>query len=471
MRVLLADPPQMFLVGDGLTRHVQPLGLGYLGAVLAPHHDVRFLLPDIRAYHGTDPWGELARAIEAEAPDLLAITAVTATFPAATRLAALAKAVRPGVVVVLGGTHASADPHGVLRAAPDVDYAVQGEGEAAIVALAAMLAAHRVDAAAIPGLVWRTADGGVTVNASRTLDDLDAVPFPLRDPRHILWSEDLHPAFFQALVTMRGCPYRCIYCAVPQSVDRKTRYRSPANVLAEIEHLRRDYDVPGLFFHDSVFSMHRERTIEICAGMAERGLALPFTCQTRTDRLDAELLDTMVAGGCSQIFFGIESGDLESLRRIRKKMSLESIRAAVDLVRSRGIRCSGFFIVGFPWEDEALIERTIDFATSLGLDAISLFSATPLPGTELWTLAGGSHLPDSIDFRTPQVNLTKLTDDAYLAIYERVKARIDDHNQASMMVRVRAALDPAAVSWWDEVPGDNPLVSLGRRRPALPQPG
>jgi len=351
---------------------------------------------------------------------------------------------------VLGGTHASADPRGALAAARHVDYVVQGEGERAIVALAETLEAGGRDVSGLPGVGWRDANGTVVVNAAAPpIEDLDTIPFPLRDPRHILWSEDLHPAFFQALITLRGCPYRCIYCAVPQSVDRKTRYRSVDNVLAEIEQLRRDHSVPGLFFHDSVFSLHRKRTLDLCRGMAERGLALPFTCQTRTDRIDPEVLDAMIAGGCEQVFFGIESGDLESLRRIRKAMPLESIRSAVELVKSRGIRCSGFFIVGFPWEDEPLIERTADFATSLGLDAISLFSATPLPGTELWTLAGGSHMPGAIDYRTPQVNLTTLSDEAYAAVFARVKARIDLHNQDTMYARARALLPASAVSWWD----------------------
>jgi len=440
----------MFLAGDGRTRHVQPLGLGYLGAVLAPHHDVRFLLPDVHPYLGTDPWGELGRAVADEAPDVLAITAVTATYPAAVRLAQVARQVRPELVVVLGGTHASADPEGALRGAPDVDYVVRGEGETAIVALAEQLAAGTLAPATLPGLVWRAEGDRVIQNPpGPPLADLDALPFPLRAAHHVRWGETLHPSFFQALITLRGCPYRCVYCAVPQSVDRKTRYRSPGNVLDEIAHLRHAHDVPALFFHDSVFSLHRERTLALCRGMRWRGLALPFTCQTRTDRVDPELLDAMAAAGCQQLFFGIESGDVESLRRIRKLVPLDGIRATVELVRSRGIRCSGFFIVGFPWEDETVIARTVDFAVGLGLDAISLFSATPLPGTELWELAGGAHLPDSIDFRTPQVNLTRLDDAAYADVFARARARIERHNEDRMHARLEAAQPAAAVSWWE----------------------
>jgi anaerobic magnesium-protoporphyrin IX monomethyl ester cyclase len=354
VRVLLADPPQMFLTGQGHTRHILPLGIAYVGAMLdRAGHDVRMLLPDVRAYTGDDPWGELARAIESERPRLLGITAVTATFPAAAKLAAIAKGVNPEVVTVLGGTHASADPRGALAAAPAIDYVVQGEGEHAMVEIARVLETGGIERVA--GVGWRGPMGIVVNPSAPAIEALEDLPLPLRDPKHLVWSEGLHPTLFQALITLRGCPYRCIYCAVPQSVDRKTRYRSPASVVDEIEVLRGVYDVPGLFFHDSVFSMHRARTVAICDGMVERGLAVPFTCQTRTDRVDGELLDTMVRAGCEQIFFGIESGDVESLRKIRKAMPLESIRAAVELVKARGIRCSGFFMVGFPWEDELLI--------------------------------------------------------------------------------------------------------------------
>lgn len=159
---------------------------------------------------------------------------------------------------------------------------------------------------------------------------------------------------------------------------------------------------------------------------------MPFECQTRADRVDPELLEVMKAAGCHQIFFGIESGDEESLRRIRKRMPLDRIRQAVRWVKEAGIRCTGFFIVGFPWETEAMMRRTADFACDLGLDAISLFSATPLPGTELWEMGGGDHLPDSIDFTTPQVNLTTLSGPAYRELYERIQSQVEDYNFAQV---------------------------------------
>lgn len=114
------------------------------------------------------------------------------------------------------------------------------------------------------------------------------------------------------------------------------------------------------------------------------------------------------------------------------------------------VRTGGFFMVGWPWEDEAAIDETIDFATSLDLDALSLFSATPLPGTELHALARDRTLPRSIDFRTPQVNLTGMDDATYAAAYGRASARVDGYNQQ----RLLAALD--ARVRWHELPVAEP---------------
>ncbi|MEO1269223.1 MAG: radical SAM protein [Myxococcota bacterium] len=441
MKVLLVDPPDLFLKGQGLTRQVQPLGLAYVGAYLAREgHEVRFLLPDTRAYKGDDPWGELRSALEAESPDVVGLTAVTAMMPSALRMAQEVKAVDPTTVTVLGGTHVSSNPAQSLRQGHAIDYAIGGEGEETMAELLERLEQHRSGARrtleldSVKGLVWREGEAIRTNPPRPSIQDLDSLPMPMRDG--LVWPEDIQPAFYQAMITLRGCPYRCIYCAVPSSNDRRTRYRSPDHVVDEIALLRERYAIPYLFFHDSVFTLNRARTEAICHRMQERGQVLPFACQTRTDRVDGALLDLLKASGCHQIFFGIESGDVRSLKRIRKKMTLESIRKAVEMVKERQIRCTGFFMVGLPWEDETLIRQTADFACDLGLDAVSLFSATPLPGTELWDMAGGDHMPDSIDFTRPQVNLTGLTSDAYAELFSEVKAQIDTYNQRQMMQRL-----------------------------------
>ncbi|MCO4763029.1 MAG: cobalamin-dependent protein [Myxococcales bacterium] len=440
MKLLLIDPPELFLRGQGHTRQVQPLGLAHVGAAVADLVEVRFLLPDTRPFTGTDPWAELVTTVAAEAPDLIGFTAVTATFPSAARFAAELRREMPDLPIVLGGVHASTDPRGALLGAPDIDWVIRGEGEFAmrdlVVALQEAGGGRQLACKAeIAGLWWRDERGEIKQAPPRLpTSDLDQLPLPLREG--LVWPDHIEPTFYQAMVTLRGCPYKCIYCAVPGLDERKTRYRSPTHVVDEIAHLKQRFNIPYLFFHDSVFTLHKKRTLAICKQMIERGLQVPFCIQTRADRLDEELLDALVAAGLHQVFFGIESGDAGSLRKIRKATPLATIRRAVALTRQANVRTSGFFMVGWPWEDRALMDQTAEFATSLDLDAVSLFSATPLPGTELWDLANGPSLPESIDFRRPQVNLTQLSDEAYGVAFAGVKARIDAYNQERMLANL-----------------------------------
>lgn len=448
MKVLLVDPPQLFLKGSGQTRHVQPLGLAYVAAALRTNHDVAMLLPDTRAYSGKDPWGCLQRAILDFNPQVLGFTAVTATYPAAQVLARLAKSALPELVTVLGGTHASADPLGCLGENSAFDYVVTGEGEHTMFDLVNQLErlGDRFDPCMVTGLRWRNqATGAIEHSGARPPEpDLDSIAFP--DRENLLWSEPLHPTFYQSVITLRGCPYRCIYCAVPSSEGKRTRFRSATNVVDEIETLVARHSIPGIFFHDSVFTLNKRRTAELCNLLIEREINLPFYCQTRTDRLDDATADLLRDAGCEQVFFGIESGDVESLAKIRKRTALEDVEAAVQRVKSRGIRCTGFFMVGYPWETEALIDKTVAFATSIDLDAISLFSATPLPGTELWSMTQATEIPESIDFTTPQVNLTNLSDEAYKRAYARAQFRVNQYNLQHMRTE---GLAQASANWLD----------------------
>lgn len=429
MRVLLADPPHHHLRGASVQVH--PLALGALAAALAPRHEVWQLVPDVVAADPADPWRRIRETLIELRPEVLGVTALTATFPAALALAELARGLLPGLRVVLGGPHPSARPAEAL-ASPAVDAVVTGEGEDTLLELLERWSAGQ-DPAGLPGLWARGADGTPVRGPPRAARaDLDSLPPPRR--HGVLWAEHLRSGFYQSLITVRGCPYTCTYCAVPGSDGRKTRYRSAGHVADEIAALRADWDVPYLHFHDSVFTLHRRRSLELAGLMVERDLALPFTCQTRADRVDPALLDALAASGCRQIFFGIESGHPETLARIHKAMPLQQIRDAVGWARARGIRAAGFFMIGFPWEGSEHIDATVDFATGLELDALSLFSAVPLPGTALWDEHPLPVLPERMDFRAPELNLTALAD--YPARFLAARARFDAYNQARMAAQV-----------------------------------
>lgn len=435
MRILLADPPQVFLEGNGTTRQIHPLGIATIGAVLKAEHDVRFLLPDTRGYQGDHPWDEIAEAVRTAAPDVVGITTISATFHSAKKLAEVVKTIDPQIWTVLGGVHPTVEPLQTLQNASAVDFVVRGEGEHTMLelvrALDGIALGERFQPDAIQGLVWRHESGEIRMSSRRpAITDLDSLPIPLR--QHLVWPDDIQSAFYQGMITQRGCPFRCIYCAQSSGEERGVRFRSPENVVDEIAHLKERHQVPSVFLHDSVFTVNRHRAIAICRLKLDRELHIPFYCQTRADLVDAELLDHMAKAGCGRIMFGIESGDAESLKRIGKGMTLETIVDAVGMVKERGIRCTGFFMVGFPWESGQLMTQTVDFATSLSLDSVSLFSATPLVGTELYRMVGRVSMPGSVDFRTAQVNLTQLSDEQYVELFAELSARIDAYNQAEM---------------------------------------
>lgn len=445
MNVLLIDPPISFLKCSGEQRFTLPLSLASIAATLS-HHDfpTRLLLPDCKAYDGDDPWGELKKVIEQENPDVVGITALTATFPAAKQLVAICReALGEEVPIVLGGPHATARSEQTARI-DGVTAIVQGEGEQSMLELVQGWAQDKSFAPQqVAGVVCKHIDGSILWGPKKSPRlDLDALPWAQRD--NLVFDQDVHPVLYESMITLRGCPYKCIYCAIPQSSDRKTRYRSVQNICDEIAYLKQTYGTQKLMYYDSVFTLNRKRTVHLLDELDARGLQMPFSCQTRADRVNPKLLDRLVEAGCECIYFGIESGDLASLRNLKKPMSLETIRSAVQQTKERGIRANGFFIIGFPWETRVQAQSTVDFALDLGLDMVSLFSATPLPGTELWDLAAAqSEVPEDTgmglrDFRHPQLNMTKMNSDEYTELFQTSTSRFQEYNHRVTQNRFRA---------------------------------
>ena len=446
LKVLLIDPPVSFLKCNGERRYSLPLGLASIAAHLQQHgHQARLLFPDCKSYSGTDPWGLLQSVIAQERPDVIGITALTATLPAARKLVAISRAaLGADVPIVLGGPHATARPDQTARI-PGVTAVVNGEGERPMLELVQGWQKNRSFLAQqVPGVVLQLADGSVVKGPRKSSQqDLDQLPWPQRD--NLVFNEDVHPVLYESLITLRGCPYKCIYCAIPNSSDRKTRYRSVDNICREIAHLRETYGTTRLMFYDSVFTLHRKRSSQLLDELRQRQLQMPFSCQTRADRVGPEMLDKLAESGCECIYFGIESGDVQSLRQIRKPMTLERIRSAVYETKKRGIRANGFFMIGFPWEDQVQAQATVEFALDLDLDMVSLFSATPLPGTELWELAAAqAEVPEDTgmglaDFRSAQLNMTKMSAEKYGRLFEEAVERFQVYNQRMVERRFTAS--------------------------------
>lgn len=390
MRLVLINPSfQRRIRRVAQTTVGPPLGLAYLAAVAreAGH------APAIVDANGLslDESTTVSRALDGD-PDLIGITATTPTFPAAGRLAEAIRRERPAVTIVVGGPHTTALPSRSLAEQPAIDVVARGEAEVTFPRLlAAIEAGDREALRQIPGIAFRAHDGTVVdTGVAPPIEDLDALPRPARDllPMHAYHSVDSDR--FTTLLAMRGCPCRCVYCAVPPVFGRRMRYRSPGTVAAEMVDVRAEHGVDFFSFVDDTFTTRREWVEDFCralldAGEAARGIR--WVCLTRADMVDEALLRRMRQAGCVRVEFGIESGSEVGRAFLKKGLSEASVIAAFRAARAAGLSTMGFAMLNIPGEGEEEVRRTFDLVRRADPDFLQVSFMTPYPGTPLWEFA------------------------------------------------------------------------------------
>lgn len=363
----------------------QRMGSPYLGqlslaaSLLRAGHDVRCL--DLAAIH--PPGGDdlALELVQRFAPQLVGMTLFTYNALGGYRLAARMRGLGP--VLVAGGPHVTAVPREPL--AHGFDVAIAGEGEHRLIELADAIGRGEPPRDA-PGV--QTAER--TGSAHETLADLDALPFPHES--YACWD----PAWYGAasmvvpggLLTSRGCPARCTFCA-NHVTGRVYRWRSAGNVVAEMKALHARHGVLHFPFWDDAFTARRVRLLELCAAIrVEPALAgATWTCITPANMVRSEDLRTMREAGCVAINFGIESGDAEVLRTIRKGQKPEQVRAAVSAAKEAGMTTIVNFMFGFPGEGVKELEATRRLMEDLA-PATDYFNnrgvLVPMPGTSIY---------------------------------------------------------------------------------------
>ena len=381
MKVLLINPPQ-------LTKYPQPpLGLAMLAAVIDEKgYSVKIV--DLAALGASED--AIPQIIQNEKPDIVGVTAMTSTINSAIKVAHKVKESNSNILIILGGAHASILPEETLQKNPEIDIIIRGEGEKTILELVERINQQASDLSSILGLTYKT-ESGVRSNPSRpAILDLDTLPFPAF---HLLphGKYRLHPPFGRRspampIIVSRGCPYGCIFCS--KSVfGNKYRNNGPIYVVDQIRLLIEKFGIKEIKFYDDVFTLDRKWVIAVCAELKNQGIYVPWTCETRVNLVDDELLKTMRAAGCYMIAYGVESGDQEILTQVGKNVTLDQITKAFSLTHKAGISTVGYFMLGAPNETPETIKRTIEFAKRLNPDFVQFSIATPYPGTELSRLA------------------------------------------------------------------------------------
>lgn len=368
MNVLLVNPP----VNSEHLFATPPLGLMYLASALRVNgHNAKII--DLYSFGGELTPGDV------KGIDVVGITGMSFQHNSILKTAKIAKEVDNSKTVIVGGPHATALPTLLLKD-EHVDFVFRGEGEVQF-----PLFLDTDDWTNIQGFCFE----GHTVPPVivRNIDSLSLPAWDLIDNNKYM---GCHHGFFYEkepiglILTSRGCPYSCTFCASHCISGKLWRPHSISRVLQEIDYLVEREGIRELQVEDDNFSVNLTRAKEVFKGIIKRDydLSISFPNGIRLDRLDDGLLELMKKAGVYSLSFGIESGSQRILNRMKKRLKLDFIEKQLRKVKSYGFYTHGFFMVGFPYETKEDIEETIDFALKLDLDAAFFGTYVPLPGSE-----------------------------------------------------------------------------------------
>ncbi|MCX6566431.1 MAG: radical SAM protein [Candidatus Aminicenantes bacterium] len=373
---------------------IPPLGLLSIGAVLEREGIPVEIVP--ANILGMD-WADIGRKIRTDKPDIVGVTITTENRFQSFRLVRLAKKAHPGALTVLGGPHASMAGEDCLEHIPELDLVVRGEGEETMLEVCRLWKADgdlRVFES-VRGVILRK-DGKVIVHPPRPpIADLDSLPFPafhlvpyekynfkLDVPGH-----GLLPAI--SVMTSRGCPFNCSFCATPINWGRHVRMRSPENVVREIELLKERYGIKAVFFYDDTFNASPKRADAICDLMIARNLDIHFMCDVRLDIMSRELIEKMKRAGLYYLSYGLEAGS-DRVRKdiVGKQIDLADFHRLTGWCLELGIIANVFMIFSHPTETWEEAQATIQIIEQYrGRIETSIAILHVYPGTPLEKLA------------------------------------------------------------------------------------
>jgi anaerobic magnesium-protoporphyrin IX monomethyl ester cyclase len=414
MRIMLLNPafsaPKQ--AGFGLSF---PLGLGYLAPALkrAGYEviglDAAIEAPSMITSAGMIHFGlteaQLRDKILKIKPDIVGISCFfSSRFPAVLKSARVVKEIDTAIPVIVGGAHPSIMPAQVC-AYPEIDFAMIGESEQSLIAF---LSAYEKgqDISGVDGLAFKR-NGQVIINPKTSYtNNLDELGFPDWEAfgleKYLTLNKDrwgFGYGRYAPLITSRSCPYHCNFCSVHRVMGQKYRARSAEHVLQEIDLLVSHYGVNEISFEDDNLTYEKGRFVEICRGIVERKINIRWHTPNgvHVGSLDDEMIDWAKQAGCDSLNLAIESGD-EYMRNkvIKKGLSTQKIYDVVRACRKASIKINAYFVIGMPGETDKSINNTRKLIRDLRFDNLSIFAATPIPGTRLYEecLANGYIKPN-----------------------------------------------------------------------------
>ncbi|OGW75969.1 MAG: hypothetical protein A2Z72_04720 [Omnitrophica bacterium RBG_13_46_9] len=364
-------------VAENLFYNSAPLGLCYLASVL-DEHEVNIIDAVVEKLSIE----KVIKRIKGLSPGIIGITTFTVSSYSCYALAKEIKNILPWTKIIAGGPHITSNPDDLLEH-KEIDMAVIGEGEMTFKELVGAIEKGN-DVSGIKGIAYNL-NGKLFLTSPREfMPNLDILPFPARHlvPIHLYKPQpnDQRRLPKLSMITSRGCPYPCIFC--DKNVFKNTyRSFSAKYIVNEMSHLVRQFNAKDIAFVDSTFTPNKERVYEIVREIKNSNLDVTWTCSVRADVLDRPLLKEMRDSGCWRVRLGIESGDDEILKFIKKGVTKSQLIKVTNWAYELDLEPKGFFIIGHLADTKKTIEDTINFACSLPLKDITVQVNTPLRNT------------------------------------------------------------------------------------------
>lgn len=377
------------------------VSLAQMAAILMPDYSVKI----IDAIAERMSWETFRQKLDKYRPKYY-LTQVTApTLENDMYGAFLARA--RGAKTIAFGTHVTTIPGETLRAYPSLDFVLFGEPDLTLRDLIDHLEGKieqrsdeithlfqkqmgyqtsislegELEFQRIQGVAWRQGED-IKINAPRPfIADLDDLPIPAH---HLLplssYKMPMMKGPFTFIVSSRGCPAGCTYCIKHVSYQYSVRIRSAEKIVEELWVLKK-LGINNIHMYADLFTVNREQVVELCKLIIEQDLRIKWTCNSRVDFVDEEMLQLMGKAGCWFISWGLESANEQILKHARKGTRIDQVRDSLQWSKKAGINNWGYFIIGLPGETEETIRQTIDFAKGLPLDIALFHIAAPYPGT------------------------------------------------------------------------------------------
>ena len=423
-RILLVNPPFYRLLGSHY--NANSLGIAYIASYLNEHgHDAWLYNADYlneesynklsdlfdgfvdyaQYFKNNDHeiWEEVVKKIIDFEPEWVGYTSYTANLRTIDILSKKIKQRSPQIKQVIGGVHATLD-NDVLKRLSAIDYSVKREGEMVMLDLV-----NGKNPEHIKGLGSRNINCGSDVGDSDVIKDIDLLPHPEREKFWGVTEEEIKKIDVSYICSIRGCPYRCNYCASPQHWKRdKTQYRSPESIMKEMHYIKEhhwdsqkefDYSASAnvgpkselkikdntcVYFVDDVFTVKKKRVKTLLRMMIDQKINMPWKCEARTDHLDDEICELMAQAGCIRVKLGFESGSDRILKAIQKDETKEDMFQGTQMLKKAGVPFSAYFMTGFPDESDDDLRETIAFAKKIEADYYSLSILAPYYGTKMY---------------------------------------------------------------------------------------